>query len=343
MRIAILALTLAASAVPASAQDAGRAAIAEAAGALLQADGPRALAQLDIAGAAALDPADAAFRTCVLQRLDPAWTPDPPAASEPFARQALYAYRQYWRAASITPDRRAAEEAALAGRLAVLLQRPDVSDMDTAEELTLARIRSEGVHVLGGRTGRLRDLMLWTRQDERDTEVQLPERRQQVRIFLLDDFISRGWSNWMTCDRTGTGGWVKPEGLYAIVPVYTSLEDEGFAVTFQGHEAQHFADDASWTGMPDWELEFRAKLAEVAMARETRLRVLGRFVQNQGDDPTEPHSYANRRVLSALRDRLGLPSGADLGAADPPALRAAAIAELRADTARRPTPLTPAD
>lgn len=343
MRTAILALMLAASAAPATAQDAGRTAIAEAAGALLQADGPRARAQLDVSVAAALDPADAAFRTCVLQRLDPAWTPDPPAASEPFAQQALHAYRQYWRAASIAPDRREAEEANLAGRLALLLQRPEVSDMDAAEELTLARIRGEGVHVLGGRTGRLRDLMLWNRQDERDTEVRLPERRQQVRIFLLDDFVSRGWSNWMTCDRTGTGGWVKPEGLYAIVPVYSSLEDEGFAVTFLGHEAQHFADNASWTGMPDWELEFRAKLTEVAMARETRLRVLGRFVQNQGDDPTEPHSYANRRVLSALRDRLGLRAGGDLGAVEPSALRAAAVAELRADTARRPTPLASED
>jgi len=341
MRTAILALMLATSAVPATAQDAGRVAIAEAAGALLQADGPRARAQLDVAVAAALDPADAAFRTCVLQRLDPAWTPDPPAASEPFAQQALYAYRQYWRAATIAPDRRQAEEAALASRLAGLLQRPDVSDMDSVEELILARIRSEGVYVLGGRTGRLRDLMLWTRQDERDTEVRLPERRQQVRIFLLDDFISRGWSNWMTCDRTGTGGWVKPEGLYAIVPVYPSLEDESFAVTFLGHEAQHFADNASWEGMPGWELEFRAKLAEVVMARETRLRVLGRFMQNLGDDPTEPHSYANRRLLIALRDRLQLPAGSDLGAVDPSALRAAAIAELRADTARRPTPLTP--
>ncbi|MBL0967692.1 MAG: hypothetical protein IBJ02_01070 [Brevundimonas sp.] len=344
MRTTILALMLATmTTAPAIAQDAGRAAIAEAAGALLQADGPRARAHLGAAGGADLNPADTAFRTCVLQRLDPAWIPEPPAASEPFAQQALHAYRQYWRAASIAPDRREAEEANLAGRLALLLQRPDVSDMDAAEELTLARIRGEGVHVLGGRTGRLRDLMLWNRQDERDTEVRLPERRQQVRIFLLDDFVSRGWSNWMTCDRTGTGGWVKPEGLYAIVPVYSSLEDEGFAVTFLGHEAQHFADNASWTGMPDWELEFRAKLTEVAMARETRLRVLGRFVQNQGDDPTEPHSYANRRVLSALRDRLGLRAGGDLGAVEPSALRAAAVAELRADTARRPTPLASVD
>lgn len=310
----------------------------EVAGALLRADGPAARRALAAMPAAESGSQTEAFRACAAERLDLTRPLAAPPADAPFAMKALHAYRQYWREAIDRPDARAEAEIALAGRLGALLGRPELDDMLKAEGPTLERIRAEGWHPLGGRTGRLMELMLWRDQAERDVTVALPEGAHATRLILLDGFESPGWSNWMTCGRTGTGGWAKPDGLYAIVPAYPSLEDENFSVNFLAHETQHFADNAAWPGLPGWELEVRAKLTELAMAQTTRERILSRFASNQGDDPADAHSYANRRVLQALRDRLGLAADADLKTVAPDALRAAAQAELAADTARRRRP-----
>lgn len=336
----ILLAVLAATPVAAQTPPDLKAVLGQASGALLQADGPRAAALLQDIPVEPLEAKDAVFRDCVLERLDPVRPLEIPGGNASFTERALYAYRLYWRAASQRPETREAEEKALAVRLGGLLGRPDLDDMRAAEAPTLDRIKAEGGYVLGGRTGRLLDLMLWNRQDERDVSTTLPEGVHSARLFVLDDFTSRGWSNWMTCGRTGTGGWAKPEGLHVVVPAYESLEDEVFKVTFLAHETQHYADNAAWVGMPGWQLEFRAKLTEVALMDATRQRTLTSFTINQGDDPDEAHSYANRRVLTALRERLGLDADADLMAVAPARLRAAARAELFADTRRRPTPLT---
>lgn len=307
-----------------------------ASGAILQADGPTARVLLEAIDVAALDDEGRREYACMLERLNLSVPLPAPAGDAPFATRALHAYRLYWREAVVRPEDRTAAEARLKTRLTALLGQPETGDI---ESRTVDRIRFEGRHVLAGQTGRLLELMLWSKQDERDFTVALPEGAYTTRVFLLDEFDSRGWSNWMTCDRTGTGGWTKPEGLYAIVPAYDSLDDETFAVNFLAHETQHFTDNAAWTGMVGWQLEYRAKLAELALARETQARVLSRFAINQGDDPAEPHSYANRRVLAVLRPRLGLPADADIATIAPAALRRAARDELFADTARRPTPL----
>jgi hypothetical protein len=333
LSVVVLVGILSAVSGPASARQADP--LSPASGAILQADGPAAGRLLGAIDVGALSDEGRRQHACMVGRLDPA-TPLPALAEDAsFSERALHAYRVYWREAIGSPDDRLAAEARLKARLAVLLDRPETADL---ESLMIERIRSEGRFVLAGQTGRLLELMLWSKQEERDFKVSLPEGSHTTRVFMLDGFESRGWSNWMTCDRTGTGGWTKPEGLYAIVPAYGSFDDEDFAVNFLAHETQHFSDNASWTDMPAWQLEYRAKLAELALARGTRAAVLARFSNNQSDDPAEPHSYANRRVLTILRQRLGLPLGSDIADVPSTILRRAARMELIADTASRPTP-----
>ena len=84
-----------------------------------------------------------------------------------------------------------------------------------------------------------------------------------------------------------------------------------------------------------WEMEYRAKLTELALARDTRPDLIESFARDQGDDPAVPHSYADRRVLAELRARLGVGEGADLARVPGPELREAAGAILREDTRRR--------
>jgi len=63
--------------------------------------------------------------------------------------------------------------------------------------------------------------------------------------------------------------------------------------------------------------------------------VLGKFIQDQGDDPGSPHSFANRRLLNGLVSRLGVANAGALETVDPAKLRSAASAMLREDTSRR--------
>ena len=310
-------------------------AVADATGAALQADTGRAVARLGAVPAAQFEGDDHTFRTCMMQRFGRDYKDRlPPKLTDPFARQTLEAYRTYWRTALAKPAAASDAEAQLLRRLQQLLNRKDVADLDALEPVLATRLKKSGYYALQGRTGSLRDLMLWTKQETRPIKVELPEGTHTTQVFLLDDFVSLGWGDFATCHRRGTGGWATSEGLYAVVPRYPSIDGEEFRVTFLGHETQHFADLARFSGLKQWELEYRAKLVEVAQADKTRARLLRKFTEDQGDDPAAPHAYANKRVMEALVRQLNLPEGAPLDKVDREPLQAAAIKELREDTQR---------
>jgi hypothetical protein len=84
------------------------------------------------------------------------------------------------------------------------------------------------------------------------------------------------------------------------------------------------------------ELEYRAKLTELAVGTTTVHDLLDAFAANVGTDLAVPHSYANGRVVRDLRARLGAGADATTGWAAVPVERinAAAAALLQEDTAR---------
>ena len=321
-------------AAPASTPDA-REAIQAAAGHALQGDMAPALAALRSVPADQFAGPGAALRTCILDRFGESAQEPALANLPPLAAHALTFYRAYWRAALLAPGSRDAQEESLRSGLAILLGLAPTTAMDAIETALGARLEAEGVHALTGVTAPLRELMLWRSQTAEDRAVALPEGVHATHVVLLDDFVSYGWAGYATCDRSITGGWVRPDGIYAVRPGWGDLNDEPYLVSFLGHESQHFADKERFGELASWELEYRAKLTELALADRTLARLLDAFAHNQSDDAAIPHSYANMRVLAALRLRLGLAADASLDGVAPAAIRAAAIAELRADSARR--------
>jgi hypothetical protein len=314
---------------------AAREAIQAAAGHALQGDMGTALGALRSVPADQFAGPAAVLRACILDRFGDSAHDPAPANLPPVTTNALALYRTYWRAALLAPGSRAAQEESLRRGLASLLGLPPATEMDAIETALGTRLESEGVHPLTGLTPPLRELMLWRSQSEEDRAVNLPEGVHQTHVVLLDDFVSYGWAGYATCDRSITGGWVRPDGIYAVRPGWGDLNDEPYLVSFLAHESQHFADKALYGELPSWELEYRAKLTELALADRTQARLLGAFAYNQSDDAAIPHSYANKRVLAALRVRLGLAPGASFEGVAPVAIRAAAAAELRADSQRR--------
>ena len=316
-------------------------AVGEALGASLRADVPTALTALKAAPAEQFNAKDTAFRTCMLDRHER--NSPPPSAGEvadPLARRVLEIYQRYWWHAVRDPARRPAEDAKLKAELAALIGEPPPADGDEAFDALSERInvklRASGLHPLQGRTPPLYDLFLWGEQEQRDYTVALPGGEQQpVKVFVMDGWLSRGWSHYTACGSTGAAGWAKPEGLYAVRSAYGDLKGEDFQVSFLGHESQHYADMKRWPDMPAWALEYRAKLVELAKADDTRIKLIDRFYRSQDDEPDHPHPYANKRVIADVLARLGLPASGDLRRSEPEAVRRAAREVLIEDTRKR--------
>jgi hypothetical protein len=318
-----------------SSTPAGREAMQSALGQALQGDIARALTGLRALPDDQFGGAAATIRTCMLARFGGAPNDGPATDLPPTAAHALALYRAYWRAGLLDPAARPAAEERLRADLATLLGFPAGTGLDAMEAPLAARLEAEHVHVLSGVTPPFRELMLWRGQSEEQRDVALPEGAHRIRVFMLDDFVSLGWAGYATCERSHTGGWVRPEGIYAVRSGWGDLADEAFRVSFLAHETQHFADKERYGEMPSWELEYRAKLTEFALADARQARLLEAFASSQSDDRSLPHPYANRRVLAALRNRLGLAPDAAFTGIEPAAIRVAARAELLADSARR--------
>jgi len=338
MKLVVLLVTIALSAllrptaVSASTSKAAEAAIAESVSDILQGDSRRAVAALasvpqdDFAGY------DAQYRACMMGRFDRSTPPYLTSAiTDPLVRDVLQLYRDYWWHALEAPQSRDAFASLLLSRLNRLVG-TNAKDFDSLEPRLNDVLEHHGYHALLGLSPPLQELMLWTRQEERTDNVNLPEGTFRVQVELLNDFDSLGWSAYGRCERGSNGGWATGDRLYAVVPYYRNgLAGEQFRVVFLAHETQHFADRHRFPEMAAWEFEYRAKLVELIQADEVSATRLRGFISAQGDDPHASHPYANRQLIRDLRARLGeepdrVPRGA---------LKAAARALLEADTARR--------
>lgn len=259
----------------------------------------------------ALDPAGLAERyapthSCMLERLD-ARKPPAIALTDGFLAEVLAAYREYWlrslRAERPQPENEAWLLATLNARVEAEGGKAG-ANMDQLEPALEALIGAHGYHALLGMTRPLRELMLWKTETETRYEVRLPESTQAVTVVFLDGFASLGWAGFATCDRHHSGGWTKPDRLYAVRSAY-DLASENFRVSYLAHEAQHFADNRRFPELEQQaELEYRAKLVELAVGQTSVYDLLDDFAGNISDDVSLPHSHANGRVVRDMGKRL---------------------------------------
>jgi hypothetical protein len=296
-----------------------------------------------VAALRAIDPARLSERlrpthACMLERLGARRAP-PAALSDPFLAGVLATYQEYWFRSLLAEhpltDNQAWLLAALNARLGAEGGRTAAS-MDELEPGLEALIGARGFHALLGLTSPLRELMLWKTEAERQYDVALPEGAQQVKVVFMDGFASLGWAGFATCDRHHSGGWTKPDRLYAVRSAY-DLESEDFRVSYLAHEAQHFSDGRRFPGLERQEvLEYRAKLVELAVGKGSVYDLLDDFAGNVGRDVAVPHSHANGRVVEDLGKRLfpGATRPLPWRQASVERINASAAELLRADTAR---------
>jgi len=114
-----------------------------------------------------------------------------------------------------------------------------------------------------------------------------------------------------------------------VAPAW-KLDSEDYLVSLQAHEAQHFSDYRIYPKLASPDLEYRAKLVELALANQTQRALLEQFTAGAKRDRTLPHSFANYWVVEHLRMRLKTTSWDAVTTA---AVRNAATAALAAHSA----------
>ena len=319
------------------ASDRADAAMRDALASALQAHGTEAVAALRALDSTSLAERYRPTRRCMLERLGERRLPAT-SLSDPVVGAVLGIYRTYWLRSLLAEHPAAANERWLLDSLNTVVEGNGgtaAASLDSLEPALTKLIEPRGYHVLLGVTSPLRELMLWKSERETRYDVKLPEGNQPVTVVFMDDFASLGWAGFATCDRHHTGGWTKPDRLYAVRSAY-DVGSENFRVSYLAHEGQHFSDNHRFPKLERQDqLEYRAKLVELAEADSTTYDLLASFGSNVSQDVSVPHSYANGRVVRDLSRRLFRGAAA-------PAWRQASVARinsaaaelLRRDTAR---------
>lgn len=272
--------------------------------AALAGDGVGALAALSDVPAA-LDSGEAARAACIQNAL---LSPPQQATLPPISNSILLAYRVYWQELMMRKTTTEAAEAQLKDRLDATLMAANLAktpskNLDVASERAKKAIERDGLFALTGVTAPYYELAIWKAQADKTYAVDLQDRRLNVRVVFLDDFVSFGWAGFATCDRYHTGGWATKNALFAVRSAY-DIDSEDFRVSYLAHEARHFSDYRRFPKLEQAELEYRAKLTELSLASKSTHNLILTFARRGGRDRSSPHHLANYWVASDLSREL---------------------------------------
>lgn len=229
--------------------------------------------------------------------------PSSPGSGNALVDRVVAAYRGYWRHALMSEAGSGAgsnAEQQLRSALAAALSQSQfdvaaISPDGVYAALTPA-LRQQGFHALISPAPPLQDLFVWRDQEIREYEVVLTDQRRTVRVAFLSSFSSMGWKDYAALGLATTTGWVDGDTLYCVAWAYVP-GTEPFEVSYLKHETRHLADFERFPGLSSEELEYRAKLTELAFAAQTARRLLQDFSAKGAPNPASPHAAANYRVV----------------------------------------------
>ena len=265
----------------------------------LSGDMQQALSLLKSIDRAKLNAKDSTAAACLERTFS-----NPPEAEDlpPRSRRILNAYRLYWQDAMLRRRSKEDAEKSLLDSLQLILgpaSKGIATTLDDASDRVKLAIQADGLFALTGVTSPYYELMIWRLQTPTTYYVQLPKRSIDVHVVFLDKFVSLGWAGYTTCGRYHSGGWATQDSLYALRSAY-DLESESFRVSYLAHEGTHFSDYKTHPKLAQPELEYRAKLVEIAMSRSTTYDLIGEFCRRNGLDRSVPHHFANYWVARGM-------------------------------------------
>jgi hypothetical protein len=190
------------------------------------------------------------------------------------------------------PEADAADK--LLSGLRALLNMSDADEGLLTERLQ-SMFASDGYHALFGKTQGFYGPYIWRETVPTVYRVELPDGTEEYTVNILSGFIFRGWMDYLTFGRYGTGGWTSPDGTINCVGQAYDFESERFLVSLLKHEAQHVADMKRFPKITPAELEYRAKLVELHYSRD--LNLLQKFLSEADESKTtDAHAVAAVRI-----------------------------------------------
>ena len=196
------------------------------------------------------------------------------------------------------PETEAADK--LLTQLKALLDMPDAEEALLTEQLQSA-FEAEGYHALFGKTQGYYGPYVWKDTVPAVYSVELPEGTAQYTVNILRGFVFRGWMDYLTFGRFGTGGWASPDGTINCIEQAYDFESERFLVSLLKHEAQHTVDMKQFPGITPAELEYRAKLVELHYSGD--LGLLQKFLSAADESrPNDSHAIASARLKREFAD-----------------------------------------
>lgn len=216
----------------------------------------------------------------------------------------LSIYQSYWRESMVNA---AGSDSLFSEKIFHFLKQeyPRITnDADTIDVYLKRYIKNKGYHTTGfGKTGKLYDLLVWKSQRNTVYNIQNKIYHLDVPVVFMMDFISSGWADYATLGKYYPSGWATNDTLFCVKHKY-DLQSEKFLVSFLAHEGQHFEDYANFEDLSSPELEYRAKLVELASAGKTLYDLIEFFIQNSNKDSENGHSVANYKVIKELSETL---------------------------------------
>ncbi len=255
-----------------------------------------------------------------------------------FVRDVIRSYREYYTEAlteSVSLER--AEESLRQALMAILDSDQSVpaNQVDPAQvqDAVCAALRNRGLKCLAGRIMPHLHIHIWSEEEVRTYEVDLPGGRRKTTVRFLSGFLEQGWSHYATLGRYYAGGWADRHEVTCVRKAF-DLDSEGFRVSLLAHESQHQSDYEEFPELTGMDLEYRAKLVEISLASRPN-QLAERFRSRASDNQSSPHAFSAFVVIQDLRKALGANSQIDSAWKPTSAPRLRSIAEdlLRAHSA----------
>ena len=184
--------------------------------------------------------------------------------------------------------------------LKTLLHLPEADEALLAERLQAA-FEAEGYHALFGKTQGHYGPYVWRDTVPAVYRVELPDGAADYTVNILKGFVFRGWMDYLTFGRFGTGGWASPDGTINCIEQAYDFASERFLVSLLKHEAQHTVDMKQFPEITPAELEYRAKLVELHYSGD--LGLLQKFLSEADERKTgDSHAAAAARIKREFAD-----------------------------------------
>jgi hypothetical protein len=228
-------------------------------------------------------------------------------SGDPFIDEVINTFQAYWRKSLM--GKLSGPQAAgwLNSTLSAVMQRHDIiispENSNEMQSILGRAIEKRGFHYLQSPGPPVRDLLVWRDQRSNSYLVDLPTQTRRVNVYFAAGFALQGWKHFASLGLASTTGWIEDGNLHCVEWAY-DRNSENFEVSFLKHETRHLADFDQFPALDTIELEYRAKLTELAYANRSLRRLLDDFTRKAAPNPVSPHAFASYRVTRDIYQEL---------------------------------------